>query len=92
MPFLFWKLIEESKTVGEELIDLGRSDWDQVGLIVFKEKLGASRRTLQYYRFPNRGSGHNGWKDNFRGVRRMIPVLPNVLARVAGGLMYRHMG
>ena len=53
IPFLFWKLIEESKMSGANKIDLGRTDCDQEGLIAFKDRLGATRRTLTYYRYTS---------------------------------------
>jgi CelD/BcsL family acetyltransferase involved in cellulose biosynthesis len=46
MPFLFWKLIEESKTAGAEQIDFGRTDLDNAGLTEFKDRFGTTRRKL----------------------------------------------
>ncbi len=43
MPFLFWRLIEETKASGAEKIDFGRSDLDNEGLITFKDRLGTRR-------------------------------------------------
>ena len=51
MPFLFWKLIEESKTSGGREIDFGRSDTDNEGLARFKDHFGASRQRLVYYKY-----------------------------------------
>jgi CelD/BcsL family acetyltransferase involved in cellulose biosynthesis len=49
-PFLFWKTIQEAKEQGMTQLDLGRSELDNAGLVKFKDRLGASRRELQYYR------------------------------------------
>src|SRR5205085_8526706 len=57
MPFLFWRLIQESKEAGVLKIDLGRSDMDRDGLIVFKERLGAARKLLAYSRYPKTACG-----------------------------------
>ncbi len=39
---------------GSRMLDLGRSDVDQPGLIAFKDHLGATQSTLTYYRYPKR--------------------------------------
>jgi hypothetical protein len=49
-PFLFWKTIQEAKTQGMSRLDLGRSELDNAGLIKFKDRLGATRTELKYYR------------------------------------------
>jgi len=50
MPFLCWKAIQEAKYQGATEFDLGRSDLHHDGLIDFKDRLGANRSTLVYYR------------------------------------------
>jgi hypothetical protein len=57
MPFLLWKLIEESKPSGVEEIDFGRTDLNHEGLITFKNRFGTTRSVLTYYRYPNAESG-----------------------------------
>ena len=92
MPFLFWRLIEESKASGAEVIDLGRSDLDNDGLALFKDRFGARTRCLTYYRYPHaqeKGAGIN-WDS--RLVRRFFCVLPNPVFSTAGRVLYRHMG
>ena len=49
-PFLFWMTIQEAKVEGMSQLDLGRSEVDDAGLVKFKERLGASRMDLEYYR------------------------------------------
>ena len=48
---------------GFEELDLGRSDFDQPGLIAFKDHLGASQSTLTYYRYPLGGERASGELD-----------------------------
>lgn len=92
MPFLFWKFIEESKESGAASIDLGRSDLDNPGLILFKDRLGASRRTLTYYRYtnPDRRPATSSW--NVRGALALFANLPDVFLSAAGRLFYKHLG
>ena len=91
VPFLFWKLIEESKASGALKIDFGRSDLDQESLINFKDKFGTSKRLLQYYRYPSTPERKSRCWDK-RGIRYVISVLPDVVSATAGRILYRHMG
>jgi hypothetical protein len=92
MPFLFWKLIEESKASGAEEIDLGRSDRNQQGLITFKDRLGARRRELSYYRYHRTETREcvRGW--SLRAMGRVFSVLPDSVLPTVGRVLYRHMG
>lgn len=51
-PWLFWKLIQEARSSGLRELDLGRSDWENPGLITFEDRLGAKRIPVTYWRFP----------------------------------------
>jgi hypothetical protein len=91
MPFLFWKLIEEGKASGAEVVDLGRSDLSHEGLIVFKDRLGARREPLRYYRRPShRARSVSVWGTNV--IRNFFPVLPESILSAAGNALYKHMG
>jgi hypothetical protein len=92
MPFLFWRLIEESKASGAEQIDLGRSDLDQQGLITFKDRLGAKRRLLSYYRYPQAGKRKSVDRCGPRAMRQLLSVLPDSVLPSIGRVLYRHMG
>lgn len=92
MPFLFWKLIEEGKAAGAELIDFGRSDLENQGLIAFKSKFGATKRTLTYFRYPRASKKEVGdWGDSplARGV---FSILPDGVLSAAGRVLYKHIG
>ena len=92
MPFLFWKLIEESKASGAEAIDFGRSDLDSKGLIAFKDRFGTSRKLATYYRYPSieRGEAATTWDS--QAVRRFVSILPDAVCCTAGRILSRHMG
>jgi hypothetical protein len=92
MPFLFWRLIEESKASGAQEVDFGRSDLDQEGLITFKDRLGASRSALKYYRYSANPTKESAVRWGTSGFRRWVPVLPEAVLMAAGRILYRHMG
>ena len=92
MPFLFWKLIEESKASGAEQIDFGRTDLNNQGLITFKNRLGATSRLLTYYRSPNPKSGLSALDWDTPLVRRLYSILPDSARSTAGRVLYKHLG
>jgi hypothetical protein len=92
MPFLFWKLIEESKTAGAVQIDFGRTDLENDGLIRFKDQFGTARRRITYFRYPQRAREIDVAASYLPGTRALFSVLPDALSSIAGRLLYRHMG
>jgi len=92
MPLLFWRAIQDGKRLGATEFDLGRSDLDNPGLATFKEHLGAARSDLLYFRVGQRLSSppNPDWK--MRIARATFAHLPDPLMRVAGNLLYRHVG
>ena len=93
MPFLFWRLIEESKGSGIKKIDFGRSDLDNIGLIAFKDKFGTTKKILRYYRssMPLRTeTGNAEWANH--AIQHLFSILPDRILSGAGRLLYRHLG
>jgi CelD/BcsL family acetyltransferase involved in cellulose biosynthesis len=88
---LFWKTIQESAQEGMVEFDLGRSSVDNEGLISFKERWGARRATLHYWRFPySRKADGSVWKTNLK--KRLVAAAPEWCLTAAGNLLYPHIG
>jgi CelD/BcsL family acetyltransferase involved in cellulose biosynthesis len=92
MPFLFWKLIEESKASGVEQMDLGRTDLDNQGLINFKNRFGTTSSLLTYFRYPMMESRDLASRWGSPSVRRLCSILPDAVCGAAGRLLYKHAG
>jgi CelD/BcsL family acetyltransferase involved in cellulose biosynthesis len=92
MPFLLWRLIEESKAAGAQKIDFGRSDLDQDGLIVFKDRLGTKKTLLTYYRFTNGTEKREAAPWESQGLREIICRLPESFLSQASRVVYKHLG
>jgi Acetyltransferase (GNAT) domain len=92
MPLLFWTLIEESKAKNLAEVDLGRSDQDQPGLITFKDRLGAKKRLLQYYRYSK--AQEAVYKKSWRmsAAKAIFSILPDFISPSVGSILYRHIG
>jgi hypothetical protein len=92
MPFLFWKLLEESKASSAERVDFGRTDLENEGLIVFKDRLGTSKSLLTYYRYSKEPDRRMASLADSRPIRQVLSFLPHSISSAAGRLLYRHMG
>ena len=91
-PFLFWKIIEDSKNSGFREIDLGRTEMDNLGLATFKERLGGHSQGIRYYRLsdsPSFREFRTSWVTPL--LRRASSYLPDSVLAVSGRL-YRHIG
>lgn len=91
---MFWNAIQEAKHKGLRVFDLGRSDWDNAGLITFKDRWGSSRSSLVYSRIsvspPSDGFAQTVGDWAGRVSRRLIPYMPNGILRLVGSIAYRH--
>jgi lipid II:glycine glycyltransferase (peptidoglycan interpeptide bridge formation enzyme) len=93
MQFLFWDLIRDSKQRGFVEIDFGRSECANTGLVTFKDRWGAKRQTITYLRYPHRA--HATSEDSSRLMtlgKKIFEHCPQPLLRLAGQLLYPHMG
>jgi CelD/BcsL family acetyltransferase involved in cellulose biosynthesis len=88
---VFWRAIQAAKAKGIEDFDLGRSDLDNEGLVIFKERWGAERSTLNYWRYPA-SSSHGGTANFIRKAKRFISIAPELSLMTVSKLLYRHMG
>ena len=95
MPRLFWQVIQDAKSDQLEELDLGRSDLSNEGLVRFKDHLGATRTTLQYWQFskkPVQSSSFASRVLKSSAMRSVLTRLPDPLFRLAGEMLYRHAG
>jgi lipid II:glycine glycyltransferase (peptidoglycan interpeptide bridge formation enzyme) len=94
MQLLFWKCIQEGKQEGARVLDMGRSNISDSGLIAFKDRWGCTRSKLTYSRFglPGRFEYRRdgGWQEHL--ARTGLSLLPRSLFVEAGRLLYRHVG
>jgi hypothetical protein len=88
---LFWQTIQEAKHQGFEELELGRSDTDNAGLIVFKDRWGASRRSISYWTYPpSNSTSLPSWQKTV--VRRVVSTVPDLALEAVGSLLYKHIG
>lgn len=90
MQFLLDRTIVEAKARGFRELDLGRSDRDTPGLVTFKDRWGATRSDLLYWRYPalRPDSRVRGWVINT--ARRTLTRMPDGVLALAGSTLYKH--
>jgi hypothetical protein len=92
-PYLFWRVIQQAKEDSMVELDLGRSAYEDPGLITFKEHLGAASTELTYFRGSASNSGTYLSRTKERSLmREMISRLPDPMLAGLGALLYRHIG
>ena len=92
MPFLMWKATEDGVGRGMEWLDLGRSDEGQLGLIAFKDHLGAERSLISYWRWPDGFGGGAGTGWGRKAMAGVCQRLPERWLKSLGAAVYRHLG
>ena len=90
--WVLWRAIQDAKARGLQALDLGRSDWDNPGLIKFKDRWGAAQSTLTYWRYGSAAGqfASRGWGN--RTARWLFGHMPTGLLSATGKLLYKHVG
>jgi hypothetical protein len=87
---LLWNAIKEAKALGLRELDMGRSDRDTPGLVVFKDRWGATRSVLRYTRYPASSAPGAAEPWRIRIAKRCFARMPDPVRVLAGKLLYRH--
>jgi hypothetical protein len=95
MHLLFWTAIQEAKSSGLRLLDFGRTDIDQSGLITFKGRWGAARTLLTYSRYSiSAGCAHfhdlDKSKRESKLVKRVLKLASPRVLTTLGQIAYKH--
>ena len=73
--------------------DLGRSDLDNEGLSTFKDRLGAQRTRITYWRCSSQKTAkarRPAWLT--QAGKQVFKRLPDALLVASGKFLYRHIG
>lgn len=89
---VMWAAIQDACRKGHTVFDMGRSDLDQPGLIEYKDRWGATRTRLDYFRFPSNMARPGVSTGSFSLGRKAFAKLPPSFAVWVGRHLYRHLG
>ena len=87
-----WKAIQEGKNDRLDEFDMGRSDYDKPGLIVFKDRWGAAVSTRSYLRYPlpRLQTTRVALRGNL--AKYVLAHAPDSLLAATGSVLYKYMG
>jgi hypothetical protein len=91
-PWLLWRAVVAAKSNGASQLDMGRTEEDNAGLLVFKSHWAPRPKRLVYWNFPKGSSLHQvtGWK--LRMAKRIFSYMPDAMRTITGRVIYRHIG
>lgn len=91
-PWLLWRAIVAAKSGGANEFDMGRTEENNAGLLVFKNHWVPHPKKLVYWNFPKVSSLQQvrGWKMNM--AKRIFSSMPDGVRTIAGRVIYRHIG
>jgi len=97
MHLLLWRSIQEAKEAGLNVFDFGRSDCNNEGLILFKERWGARRSAATYSRYTTSAHSPDSYRPSeahwsLQIVKHACTHAPRRLLSMAGGILYKHVG
>jgi hypothetical protein len=92
IPWLMWRAIVAAKSNGATDFDMGRTEEDNAGLIVFKNHWVPRPKRLVYWHFPEGSSLHPvaGWK--WKMAKRVFSYMPDRIRTITGRVIYPHIG
>jgi hypothetical protein len=91
MQLLMWRAIQEASAAGLLELDMGRTDWDNQGLLSYKDNWGCTRSTLAYSRYPAPQTDR-AEQVPMRFLKLVFSRTPDRLLTGVGNLLYRHIG
>ncbi len=89
---VMWAAIQDACRKGHTVFDMGRSDLDQPGLIEYKDRWGAAKTHLEYFRYPSNLARLRGLNPAFSVARQAFSKIPPSFAVWVGRHFYRHLG
>jgi hypothetical protein len=92
MQYLLWRAIEDAKARGIEELDFGRSDFEDQGLVLYKERWGAVRLQTGYFQSRLLHPARSHWFSTVRSKLNVPSFVPQRVLAATGRLLYRHFG
>jgi CelD/BcsL family acetyltransferase involved in cellulose biosynthesis len=89
---VMWEAIQWFVRNGFRSLHFGRSETENEGLLQFKRGWGAQESRVAYYRLSLRENTFSAERNGTRSSYPVFKMLPIPVLRIAGNLLYRHVG
>ena len=93
--FLYWEAVKMVYHKGYKYFDFGRTDFDNKGLMGFKNRWGTTVCDLpKFYIQKTEYKDFHTLKNtnSFSHIKNLLPVLPAPVLKLIGNFCYRHLG
>jgi lipid II:glycine glycyltransferase (peptidoglycan interpeptide bridge formation enzyme) len=89
---VMWEAIRWCCRNGVRTFSFGRTEPDNEGLLRFKRGWSATEQRLSYYTYDFKRNGFAAPKAGTNTSYEVFKMLPLPMLRLAGNLLYRHVG
>ena len=89
---VMWEAIKWYAQKGFKTFSLGRTELENQGLLQFKRGWGSKEETLNYYRYDLMRDSFLAENSGIKSSYRFFKIMPSVMLRFTGTILYRHMG
>jgi hypothetical protein len=87
---LIWDCVRKGKESGAIAFDMGRSDCEQQGLVLFKQRWGCRESQLHYYRSPSAAEARPAFVSN--ALKVILSRMPSFILVLLGKTIYKYYG
>ena len=92
MQFLLWNAIQEAKKDDISIFDMGRTEVENQGLVLFKDRWGTTRTILRYFQYPAQRVDNKLQSLQLRVIKGLCSHAPSGLLAAAGKVFYKYAG
>lgn len=89
---LMWETIKHYLQEGYQYFSFGKTETHNKGLMQFKKGWGTRERLIYYYTYDLKSNQFTARKTTFKSSYNFFKLLPAPLLKLAGNLLYRHVG
>jgi CelD/BcsL family acetyltransferase involved in cellulose biosynthesis len=91
---ILWDAMQWALDSGIHTFDFGRSELSNTGLLEFKRRWATNEQELKYSYVPAAQSSADEFSKSWKmeALHRAARITPSRLARIIGGVIYRHAG
>jgi CelD/BcsL family acetyltransferase involved in cellulose biosynthesis len=92
IQLLFWRAIRDAKRNGMSTLDFGRTEAGNTGLLLFKDRWGATRSSLSYFQYPADLVERKSGTMKLSMVKGLCSYAPDSVLAAAGKVLYKYAG
>jgi hypothetical protein len=89
---LMWEVIKRYLNDGYQYFSFGKTEINNQGLMQFKKGWGTRERLIYYYTYDFKSDLFIVPQKTFKSSYHIFKLLPEPLLKLAGNLLYRHVG